>query len=157
MLKRLILIGSIAAGQAAANCTPPYVPVFACNILTADQRVEICASQPDEDGVSNTYTYNFASGMAISELYFETEDNRFSTKYYRLGNRPENTTGIGLVHENHVYAAYITGVDGGEVRAAQIHVYDSLPSFESTERETETLRLYCETGTVRVNWDFIRP
>lgn len=157
MRKFLVLIGIVVAGQAAANCTPPFVPVFACNILTADQRVEICAERPDTHGVSGRYSYNFASGLAMSEQYFETSDNRFSTKYYLVSQDVENTTGIGLVHGNYVYAAYLTGVDGERVSAAQIHIYDSLATFESTERETERLRLYCDTGSVRVNWDFVGP
>ncbi|MTH65881.1 hypothetical protein [Paracoccus shanxieyensis] len=155
MLRYLIL--ALTATPATANCVPPLMPVFSCNIMTADQRVEICASPPGQDGVSQTFTYNFASGMAPSELYFETPGYYFSTKYYRIREQAENTTGIGLEHGGTVYAVHLTGVDGGYVRAAQLHVYDSVPDFQSEAGETETLRLYCAPDTTRVNWDFIRP
>ncbi|SMO73959.1 hypothetical protein [Paracoccus laeviglucosivorans] len=157
MLTRLCALAITLAGPAAANCVPPLMPVFSCNIMTDDQRVEICASVPDSDGISETFSYNFASGMALSELYFETPGYYFSTKYYRIREQAENTTGIGLAHGDTIYAVHLTGVDGGYVRAAQLHVYDNADDFQSDKGETETLRLYCAPDTVRVNWDFIRP
>lgn len=157
MKSPLALILMTVATAASANCVPPFMPVFACNVLTDDQRVEICASPPDDNGVSDTYTYNFADGLAVSELYFETQDNRFSTKYYRADHEGQNTTGLGLVHGDHVYSVHLTGMDGRYVATAQIHVYDSIDDFASERGETEALRLYCDRGSVRVNWDFIRP
>lgn len=158
-MKNCICIIVIMAGSAAsANCVPPFMPVFACTILTADQRVEICATPPDENGVSDTFSYNFATGMEMSELYFETDNNRFSMKYYRPDVEGVKTIGLGLVHGSHVYSVHVTGIIHSEfVSAAQLHVHDDIAAFESDRGETEILRLYCDPDTVRVNWDFIRP
>lgn len=157
-MKVLFIIALTAAPTVvSANCVPPFMPVFDCKIMTADQRVEICATPPDEHGVSDTYSYNFASGLAISELYFETQDNRFSTKYFRADHEGANMIGLGLVRGDHVYSVHLTEIDGRYVSAAQLHVYDSIADFNSERGEAEALRLYCEPGSVRVNWDFIRP
>jgi len=145
------------AGQAAANCGPGMMPVLTCDILTADQRVEFCAERPDADGQSNRYSYNFAEALDAPELYFEDTGYYFSTKYYQPSQDAENTQGFGLAHGQHVYAFFVTGVDGGHVRMAQLHVYDSLDAFQSDRGETESLRLYCEPRSIQVNWDFIRP
>ncbi|MDZ4311089.1 MAG: hypothetical protein U1A24_11105 [Cypionkella sp.] len=155
------VIGALAfcgsSFAAWANCVPPYATLFACDILDSDQRVEFCQSEPDANGIPDRYSYNFAAGAAMSELYFISDDNRFSTKYYRGGDASRETVGFGLPHEGYVYAFYITGVFGSSIQAAQLHVFDSLKAFESDKGEQEMLRLYCAPESVLVDWTFIGP
>lgn len=155
LLAAVVFGASSIAGR--ANCVPPDATLFACDILDSTQRVEFCQSPPNADGIPERYSYNFAAGAAVSELSFSSDDNRFSTKYYRGGDTARETVGFGLPHDGYVYAFYITGIFGSPIRAAQLHVFDSLAAFESDKGEQEMLRLYCAPESVLVDWTFIGP
>lgn len=128
-----LIITGFSDGEAMAICVPPYKTMFACDIYKSERRVEICQETPaEEGGVPDHYSYNFASGAEMSELYFVTDDVRFSTKFYDPDRQDgENTLGVGLVRRNYIYTFYITGLYESHVKAAQIHVFDSLTAYES--------------------------
>lgn len=146
------------AHVAAANCNPPFATLFSCKIQGRAQYVEYCHAPADEQGVIRSYSYNFTSGFGPAELYFTSGANGLIYKYLDpKRSDAENTLGFSLGNGNHQYAFFITGIFGERIRAAQIHVYDSIDAATSDRTENEISRLYCETESVRVNWDHIRP
>ncbi len=154
MMRLCLFLSALLAGSggALANCNPPGQTLFACAFMDTDARVEICSSGPtDEDPhAPELFTYNFTRGLAPAELYFETDTQLISNKYWRADNDAglPQTHVAGFVRGNFVYAAVVTANDDGSPVVAQIHVYDSIEAFESIEGETDTTRLYCRPETI---------
>lgn len=148
-----ILLPLLAAPQAQANCAPPFMTIFACDIMGRDARVEFCADNSPHGG--QRYSYNFTSGLGPAELYFEADGHYGSTKYMADGV-PFNTLGSGLMNGKTVYAFFATGYQTQNIESAQIHVYRSLEDFQSRP-ESDIQRLYCQPETVRIDWDNTGP
>lgn len=145
------------SGVVWANCPPPGSTLFYCDILNSDARVEFCRGEADDEGLSDTYSYNYARGTAPAELFFETDGYGFDLRYYKSERHDsENTAGISLTRGDHVYAFYVTGLYRTGVRAAQIHVYD-LKAYDTGKPDQEKLRLYCDPDSVLIDWDAMRP
>lgn len=161
MLKPLALAAlayALWAETALANCVPPASTYFACTLRDGQKRVEFCQGPVTDGSSPDYYSYNFADGSAVSELYFTTDAPWISTKYFR--GRQDNgseTLGMALEHEGYFYAFYITGIFGSPIRLAQLHVFDSQEAFQSDAGETEILRYYCRAETVLIDWTFVGP
>lgn len=153
----LSLAAILVAGATWANCTPPHSTLFYCNIQNSDARVEFCRGPGDENDISDFYSYNFSRGTAPAELYFEDDGYGFDLRYYKSDRHDaNNTAGISLTRGDHVYSFYVTGLYRTGIRAAQIHVHD-LASYQTGKPDTEKLRLYCDPGSVLIDWDAMRP
>lgn len=152
----------LTAPAASANCNPPYQTLLSCKILNSERRVEFCRTEiPDSSGPGTTEvaTYNLTSGLGPAELYFETKDLPRSSKYWGEASWDEApaTFMTGLARGNYIYAALITTSLDGPVSSAQVHVYESLKDFESTEGETDISRLYCDPATIQVDREAFLP
>lgn len=128
MLKPLTLATlacALWAETALANCVPPASTYFACTLRDGQKRVEFCQGPVTDGSSPDYYSYNFADGSAVSELYFTTDAPWISTKYFRgRGDNGTETLGMALEHEGHCYAFYITGIFGkrdGEGLAIDLH------------------------------------
>lgn len=145
-------------GTVAANCVPPMTVMFSCQILNSAKVVEICQNLPPDQAVPDRYSYNFGDPLQPAELYFEDDGIRMAAQYFdgEVDNAL-NTLGMGVQNGNHIYAFYLTGIFDSRIRAAQLHVFDSVKTFDSGKTDQEALRLYCDPETVRVDWRFIGP
>lgn len=145
---------------AAANCTPPWQTLFACNIPERDARAEFCkiADTKAHPGMKEVY-YNYVVGTKPSQLYFQAEGYIFSTKDTDVNHPTDLTMAIGFPNGKHVYAFSVTEDSrlAGGYRDAQVRVYSSIDAFTSSEKDTELIKLYCDSSSIIADRNEIRP
>ena len=151
----------VTAAVAQANCNPPYTTLLACDIYRSNARVEFCmqGKEAPDGSWKERISYNFTRGLGPAELYFETDQIVASTKYWHLVSLDSQTRtdSLGAVHGNHVYAAFLTGIQDDYASADQIHVYDSVEAYENDQGEVEIQRLYCDPESILMDADRFVP
>ena len=81
---------------AAANCIPPWQTQFACNIPERNVRVEFChLADPKANPDKKEANYTYAAGTEKTEINFENESTRKSTKETNINHSTELHMALG--------------------------------------------------------------
>ena len=150
---------SVAASPALAICTPPYQPVFACDVYASDRQVEICGvpSETVADAITEI-TWNSALKSQPSDVFFHIGQAYMSSyKHYEM-DTPNAYFGIGYEHDGRFYVAYATGSYAtGAVYQGFVEIFDSEEAFQSDALDQHAERWDCAYGTEQGNYNYFRP
>lgn len=143
-----------------ANFLPPWQTAFACQILERGAWAEFCrlADPKAHPGFKEAY-YSYAVGTRPAEFYFETDDIHFSTKDTEIDHPTDVAMAIDYVRGTYVYAyAVVQDVRTSTgVRDAEVRVYSSIDDFSNDVKDTQIDRLYCDSATILVDEEDLRP
>ncbi|UXN75766.1 hypothetical protein N8D56_26350 (plasmid) [Devosia sp. A8/3-2] len=155
-----LALAALSPLPAMANCIPPWKTHFACSIPEQDARAEFCRiadTKANPNKKEGYYTYSV--GTEPTELYFETDSIWFSTKDTDIDHPTDLTMSMGYARDNWIYAFVITedSREADGVRDAEVRVYSSTDDFTSSTKDTEVVKLHCDSSTILADLDSIAP